>query len=115
MHDNGNIFPSYEAWCAIGCSLARRLVAHLLHRFLHLLRADIPDMGADRPLMTERVFQLAIAIAPEHVVQRHRDFRARAHRLFEDGVRVLDIEMDDDRRALEMFRTEGRPTPASRR
>src|SRR5437762_13907781 len=41
---------------------------HLLHRFLHLVRADISDVGSDRPLVTERIFQFAIAIAPEHVV-----------------------------------------------
>src|SRR5262245_16278217 len=63
-------------------------VAHLLQRFLHLLRTHIPDMGADRPLMTEWVFYFAISIAPEHVVEWHRDFRARGYRLLEDGVRV---------------------------
>jgi hypothetical protein len=35
-------------------------------------------VGADRPLMAEWIFQFAVAVAPEHVVERHRDFRARA-------------------------------------
>ena len=71
--------------------------AHLLHRLLHLLRTWIPDVRADRPLMTERVFDLAVTIAPEHVVERHRDLRAGAHRLLEDGIHVLDVEMDRNR------------------
>ena len=66
-------------------------------------------MSADRPLMTEWVFHLAIAVAPEHVVEWHRDSRARGNCLLEDGVRVLNIEMDRYRRALERFRAEGAP------
>ena len=42
--------------------------------------------------MTERVFDLAVAVAPKHIGERHRDFRAGAHRLLEDGVRVLDVK-----------------------
>ena len=56
---------------------------HLLHRLLHLLGGDVADMRADRPLMTERVFDFAVTIAPEHIVEGHRDFRPGAHRLVE--------------------------------
>src|SRR5713226_5095792 len=37
-----------------------------LHGLLHLLRAYVADMRADRPVMAERVLQRAVAVAPEH-------------------------------------------------
>jgi hypothetical protein len=61
-------------------------------------------MGADRPGVTEGVFQLPIAIAPKHVVQRHRDLRARADRLLEDepqfGFSSLSITTESPMRTL---------------
>ena len=93
-------------------SLCFSLGAHFRHRLLHLLRRHVADMGRDRPLMAERIFHFPVAIAPEHVVERHRHLRARLHRLREKGVRVLDIKMDRDRRTLERFRAKSNPTAA---
>lgn|GEM_PF-4089695 len=69
------------------------LGAHLFHGFLHFLWTGIPHMRADRPLMAEGIFHFAVAVAPRHVVERHRAFRAGADRLFEEGINIPDVEM----------------------
>src|ERR1700736_632429 len=66
-------------------------------------------MRADRPMMTKWVFDLPVTIAPKHLVERHRDFRARAYRLLEGGIRVFDVEMDGDGRTFESFQAERAP------
>src|SRR5213082_3401532 len=92
-------FGMRERWCFTGPGLATRTPhpASRFHRFLHLFRTYITDMRADRPLMTEWVFHFSVAIAPEHVVERHRDLCAGAHRLLEGGVGIFDVEMDNNR------------------
>jgi hypothetical protein len=56
--------------------------------------------------MAERVLQLAVAVAPEHVGDRHQDRRAGLDGLFEAGVDVLHVVVNRDRRALQRIRAE---------
>jgi hypothetical protein len=44
--------------------------------------------------MAERVLQLAVAVTPEHVFDRHRDLRSGLNRLLNDGVNIVDIEVN---------------------
>ncbi len=69
------------------------LAAHLFHRLLHFLGAHIADMRAYRPLVTKWVLQLAVAVAPEHVIDRDRDFGSRADGLSDDPVDIIDVEV----------------------
>ena len=48
----------------------------LAHRLADLLRCQLQLVGRDRPLVSERVLQHAVAVAPEHVGDRHRDLGA---------------------------------------
>src|SRR6516225_10089695 len=77
------------------------LGAHALHRFLHLGRRDIANKRGDRPAMAERILNLAVAIAPEHVGHGHRSLGARPDGTRADRIDIVDIEMDRHRRALE--------------
>src|SRR3546814_6084294 len=61
-------------------------------------------MRGDRPAVAERVFELAVAIAPEHVLHRHRDLGAGLHRARGEAIHILDVQMDRDRRAAERLR-----------
>ena len=84
--------------------------AHLLlHRLLHVGRRDVAHMGGDRPAMPEWILDLAVAVAPEHLADRHCGFGAGAHRLRRDRVDIFDVKMDGDRRALERLRSECAP------
>lgn len=67
------------------------------HRSLDFVRADIADMGGKRPAMTERIFDLAITIAPEHVGDRHGYFCAGFDCARDGGVNVFDKYMHGDR------------------
>src|SRR5262245_20337757 len=54
--------------------------------------------------MAERIDELPVAIAPEHVADRHLDLGARLDGAFERGVGVLDVEVQRDGRAFERVR-----------
>src|SRR5260370_14379527 len=55
----------------------------------------------DEPAMAERVGDAADAIAIELVGHRACERGARGDRLADDGIDILDIEMDADRRAAD--------------
>lgn len=71
--------------------------------------ADIADVGRYRPFMVERVFQRSEPVAPEFVLERHRDFCAGSNGLRNDGADIFDLQVDGDRRALERLRSESAP------
>src|SRR5438067_2779866 len=78
-----------------------RLLALLRHRLeelaaalLHLGLADVLLVGRDPPFVPERIRELAEAVAPEHVLERHLHGRARGRRPLERGVAVLDVEVE---------------------
>ena len=48
-------------------------------------------------MMTKRVFEHAITIAPERVLEWDLDSRSGTDGMFEHRVNVLDIEVDGDR------------------
>src|SRR6266540_3485289 len=77
----------------------RRLAAlhDLLGREVLLVRGDLP-------LVPERIRDLAEAVAPELVLDRHRHGRARVDRLLNDLVDVLDVQEDADGCATELLR-----------
>src|SRR6185295_16543523 len=81
----------------------------LRHPLLDLLRRQVPRMGRNRPVVAERVFQLAVAIAPEHLLDGHGDLGAGSHRLREHRINVFHVQVDRHRRALERKRTEPAP------
>ncbi len=51
--------------------------------------------------MPERVVELAVEIAPEHVRQRLADLRTGRHGLREHGLGVGDLQRQDDGRAAD--------------
>src|SRR3954468_20323937 len=59
--------------------------------------------------MAERVLELAVAIAPELVGNRHGDLRAGLDRARDETVDVVDVQVNGDRRALERLRPERAP------
>src|SRR5271170_7468618 len=73
----------------------------LAHSLLHLFGAHIANVRGRRPTVAERILELAIAIAPEHVRKRHGDLRSRVDRAPDERVHVVDIEVNGDRRTLE--------------
>ena len=77
------------------------VLAHLLHRLLHVRWADIPNVSGDGPAMAKRIFELAIAIAQEHVGHGHGDFCARGDSAGRECIDVIDIQVNDYGRALE--------------
>src|SRR6267378_7239395 len=92
-----------------GLPMVASLARSFLHGFLHLLRAYVADMRADRPAVAERVLKLAVAVAPEHVGDGHGQLRAGFHRARDEGVRIVHVEVDDDWRAFERLRPEHAP------
>jgi hypothetical protein len=51
--------------------------------------------------VTERILDLAVAVAPEHVRQRHDRLCARIHGLLPDRVGIVHIQVDEDRGAFQ--------------
>src|SRR3546814_17338077 len=51
------------------------------------------DRRADRPLMAERILYLAVAVPPEHIVERHQDVRAGIDRALEPRVGHVALQM----------------------
>src|SRR5690242_9501398 len=72
---------------------------HLRHRLFALLfHLGSGHLGPPReaPRVAERVLQLAVALAPELVLERHRDLRACGHGLAEELVDVLGVDVEVD-------------------
>src|SRR6266576_4661433 len=86
--------------CVFEIALLRLATTCFLRRLLHLLRADIANMHGHRPLVAKRVFEFAVTIAPEHVLDWHRDLCPRSSGVSDERVNVFDIKMYCDRRAL---------------
>src|SRR5215471_11334650 len=62
-------------------------------------------MRGDRPAMAEWILDLAVAVTPEHVADRHNGLGAEPDRARGDAFDVFDIEVDGDRRSPERFRS----------
>src|SRR5262249_21011551 len=90
----------------MGRPSSSRFERFLLHRFLHLLRGYVAYVRAYGPVMAERVLELTVAIAPEHVCDRHGDLRAGLNRAGGKGIGIVHVEMDRDRGALERLRAQ---------
>ena len=61
-------------------------------RFCILGGSDILFMRGQRPLVSERVGQFAVAIPPKHVGDEHIGAGAGSHSLFERRVHVVYIK-----------------------
>jgi hypothetical protein len=57
-----------------------------------LVVRDVSHVVRDIPSVPEGVLELAVAVAPEHVLDRLPDRRTGGHSLREDGVGVGDVE-----------------------
>jgi len=62
---------------------------------------QVPEVLNDVPAVPERVSELAVPVAPEHVLQRLPDLGSSINRLSEHRVRVGDIQGQDDRCAAD--------------
>src|SRR5918995_1906877 len=62
------------------------------------------DRRGHRPRVAERVLEHAVAVAPERVLDGHRDGGAGRNGSFHEGVHVGDDEVDGDRCAPERLR-----------
>ena len=72
-------------------------------------------MLADVPAMPERVLQLAMAVAPEHVAERLADLRTRRHRLRNTGPRRQRPPARGPRACRRPTAERARPSPGTRR
>ena len=68
---------------------------------LHLRRRDVFDAVSEHPLVTERVAHGARALAVECVRGGAHQRRAGAEGALDRGVRVVDVEVERDRRAAD--------------
>ena len=69
-----------------------------------LLFAQVLFMRRDRPLMAERIFGQAVAVAPELVGQRHLHRAARLECAVKSSVGILDVKVKSDAGAAARFR-----------
>ena len=77
---------------------------HRIEALLHLLRRNVLELGLDHPHMTERIFDLAGAIAIELVLDRPLERRAGRNRARDDRIGVGDAQAHRHRRAAERLR-----------
>src|SRR6202035_2240184 len=61
---------------------------------LHFFRRYILDVRGNAPLLAERVGNLSVAVAPEHILQWHIDSRTCRNRAVKNLVGVRDVQMD---------------------
>src|SRR5207302_8612693 len=61
---------------------------------MQVFRRNILYMGGDSPLLTKRVGELAVAIAPEHVLKRHLHASARIYGAVENSVRIRNVKVE---------------------
>src|SRR5262245_23288406 len=64
--------------------------------------------------MSEWVNENAVAIAPESVGHRHRNLRSRSDGLLEEGIHVLDVEVQRDGRAVQRLLLSHNPPSTQR-
>src|ERR1700735_3121820 len=74
------------------------------HARLHFLRRNVFNVGADRPLVAERIEKSSGAISIELIFNRTLHFGSRCDGLFCEGVDVVDVEHQTDGRSVVMFR-----------
>src|SRR5690606_35575652 len=90
---------------SLGCVGLAAVAAFLgergLHVLLHLFGREVLLVRGDRPLVPQRVGQLAVAVAPVHVGRRHGDGGAGRLCLGHRRVHVFDIQVQVDGRALQ--------------
>src|SRR5713101_9747079 len=72
---------------------------------LYLFRRVIVHVRGDRPFMTERVGELAIAVAPERIHQRHGNFRSCSDGPGKQCIGVYNGEVQGGRGAFERIRS----------
>ncbi len=82
----------------------RHLREGLFGAALHLFGSNVFDMLAQRPAMTERIGDLAVAIAPELIGQRHGYDGARLDRPIEHSVDIFRVQVQNDRTAAQGLR-----------
>jgi hypothetical protein len=67
----------------------------------------VAQVLADIPAMPERILELAVQVAPEHLLQRLTDLGAGRHRLGEHRLGVGDVERQENRSAADRPRGMG--------
>src|SRR3546814_13296585 len=83
---------------------------HVAHGLLHFLRAHVAPMRGDRPAAAERVFELAVAIAPEPVLPRHRVLGSRLTRGQRQTLHHLTVQINRYRRATKRLQPAQSPS-----
>src|SRR6267378_4037395 len=87
-----------------------RICVHPWLALPHLLKkgfgiGDVLFLGVvvlvrgDGPLMAERVFHHAVAVAPEHIGDGHLHGATGLDRAVKGGVRIREVDMEEDARA----------------
>src|ERR1035441_8977540 len=71
---------------------------------LSLLGTLLFHLLVDPPLVAERIDDLAVASAPEHVLHRHADARAGSHRAGDGPFRIVNQEGDAHARSPKRLR-----------
>src|SRR5882757_10518331 len=84
-----------------GTPSARLLRGAGIHRGFNFLRGDVAQVGCQRPAVPERVGELAVPVAPELILQRHRDGGPGTDRPLPRGVDVGQVQVDGHRAATE--------------
>src|SRR5438093_4944875 len=74
-----------------------RLAEQLGGAPLHLLGRDVFFVGGDHPDVAERIFELAVAVAVELILDRPHERGAPGDRTASDRVDVLDVDVDGHR------------------
>jgi len=98
--DPAGCFASGEALVDLGVQKSllagsgglSHLRGKLLGAALHFFRRDVLHMLCEAPLMPEGIGQLAVAIAPELIVEWHVDFGARRDGAVKGSVHVFQVQ-----------------------
>src|SRR5207253_6937410 len=94
---------AYELGSLFLCLLGH-LCGPLLRSFLHLLRADVLNVCAETPEVSKRIGHLAVAIAPEHIRDRHLHGCASVGCPLERLINVFDVKVQASGRTTESLR-----------
>src|SRR5579864_4312437 len=82
--------PHEQCW-----STELRDLLHLGHRVvhtaLHLVGRHVFDVSSNRPFVAKGIFELAIAVAPKLIHDRHFNLCSGFYRAIESSIDVLDI------------------------
>src|SRR6266480_2148118 len=108
LEDNGGRFGVLPVDLAVGRGYGSNksidvsherspLSSHLGHTLLNFFRTQVARVSRDRPVMTKRVLELTISVAPERIRDGHGDLGAGGHGLRDDRLSVVDVQVDGDR------------------